>query len=349
MTTGMKYLLLKTTHLFIAFLAMCLLHSCEVDFSPNGEWKETPVIYALFDQDADTTFIRVEKCFLGEGNLLHFAKNKDSVYYAPENLQVEVLSYAANDPNTVSETFPCNYQWHASAGNDFFYEGRRPIYYFISKNKLSTDRTYKVVVRNLQSGHEAKARLTLIKDYRILAPGRDMLQFDEGKRTNKYLTLKWNVQESTQSKGALAKTFQPVIRLHFIEDVTGNGDWQLAHCDMIMPTIRRENTSDQTYTITEKSFLSVMGKQLQQRKTKKQFRDQGQVQAEFIIRACDHSMTTFIDLNKPSEGLASERPQYTNVENGMGLVAARRMYVSKSLYKIHSDVIVNLRTMNVGF
>lgn len=345
----MKYFRQRKTNWLLAFTAIFLLNGCEVEFSPNGEWKEIPVVYALFDQDADTTFIRVEKCFLGEGDLLHFAKNKDSIYYNPSVLQVEVQVFSQSDTNTLLETIPCNHLLHHQTKNDLFYNGERPIYYFVSKNKLSTENLYKVVVRNLQSKHEAKAGLLLIKNYRILAPGRDLLQFDEGKRNNKYLTLKWNVQNSSADKGALAKTFQPVLRLYFQEDITGNGDWQLAYCDMEMATVRRENTLDQTYTVTEKSFMNVMGKKLGERKTRKQFRDEGQLQAEIIVYACDNNMTTYVDLNKPSENLSYERPQYTNVKNGMGLVAARRMHVSKKLNKIHSDIIIGLRTMNVGF
>lgn len=346
----MKYSRTGKTNLWIAFAAIFLLYGCEVEFSPNGEWEEIPVVYALFDQDADTTFIRVEKCFLGDGDFLLFAKNKDSLYYKPDDLQVEVQVFSQSDTNTLLETISCNYLFvHSRAKNDLFYDGERPIYYFVSKNKLSTDNLYRVVVRNTQTKHEAKASLLLIKNYRLLAPGRDLLQFDEGKRNNRYLTLKWTVQDSRTDKGALAKTFQPVLRLYFQEDVTGNGDWQVAHCDMELGTVRRENTLDQTYTVTEKSFMNVMGKKLRERKTRKQFRDDGQLQAEIIIYACDNNMTTYIDLNRPSENLSYERPQYTNVENGMGLVAARRMHVSKKLNRIHPDIIIGLRTMNVGF
>ena len=53
----------------ILIAASLLLSACEVEFSPNAEWREIPVVYCVLDQDDDTTFVRVERCFLGEGNI----------------------------------------------------------------------------------------------------------------------------------------------------------------------------------------------------------------------------------------------------------------------------------------
>ncbi len=53
----------------VLFAASLLLASCEVDFSPNASWREIPVVYCVLDQDDDTSYVRVERCFLGEGSI----------------------------------------------------------------------------------------------------------------------------------------------------------------------------------------------------------------------------------------------------------------------------------------
>ena len=52
--------------------------SCDNDFNPNAEWKETMVVYGLLDQDQDTTWVRVQKCYLGEGDMIAMSSIMDS-------------------------------------------------------------------------------------------------------------------------------------------------------------------------------------------------------------------------------------------------------------------------------
>ena len=60
---------MKTVRIIaILILCVCSFVSCEVEFSPNDKWTEIPVVYCVLDQDDDTSFVRVQRCFLGEGN-----------------------------------------------------------------------------------------------------------------------------------------------------------------------------------------------------------------------------------------------------------------------------------------
>ena len=54
---------------FVAIPLILLFTSCKVEFSPNAEWKEVPVVWCVLDQMDDTTWVRVQRCFLGEDNL----------------------------------------------------------------------------------------------------------------------------------------------------------------------------------------------------------------------------------------------------------------------------------------
>ena len=59
----------------ILILTALLAASCEVDFSPNAPYRETPVVYCLLDQDDDTTWVRVERCFLEEGSIYNYGSD----------------------------------------------------------------------------------------------------------------------------------------------------------------------------------------------------------------------------------------------------------------------------------
>ena len=68
---------------FMPFLLLLLpvLFSCNKELKVNANWKDVTVVYGLLDQTADTTFIKVTKAFLGEGNALQFAQVPDSSNY----------------------------------------------------------------------------------------------------------------------------------------------------------------------------------------------------------------------------------------------------------------------------
>ena len=82
--------------LIVFFLAsLLMLVSCEVEFNPNGDWTETTIVYGVLDQDADTNFIRVQRCFLGEGNYIQFSSQKDSIYYKKDEIEVSKIGRAS--------------------------------------------------------------------------------------------------------------------------------------------------------------------------------------------------------------------------------------------------------------
>ena len=62
-------------------LIICTLAGCEAEFSPEGDYSEQMMVYCLLDKNSDTTFARIERCFLGKGNAVEYASNKDSIYY----------------------------------------------------------------------------------------------------------------------------------------------------------------------------------------------------------------------------------------------------------------------------
>ena len=60
---------------------MIFLYSCEEDFEINAPYQDITVVYGLIDQGQDTIFLKINKAFLGDGNVLEMAKIEDSSEY----------------------------------------------------------------------------------------------------------------------------------------------------------------------------------------------------------------------------------------------------------------------------
>ena len=77
----------------VCYLLSLFFTSCEVEFSPNAKWKNVPVVYCVLDQDDDTTWARVQRCYLSEDNIYSYGQNSDSINYPQGSIEVYLLGY----------------------------------------------------------------------------------------------------------------------------------------------------------------------------------------------------------------------------------------------------------------
>ena len=64
--------------LFMLSLPVFFLEACEEDFDITASYKDVTVVYGLLDLGDDTTYLRINKAFLGDGNALLMAQVEDS-------------------------------------------------------------------------------------------------------------------------------------------------------------------------------------------------------------------------------------------------------------------------------
>ena len=80
-------------YFLLAVTGFTCLSSCEEDFKITAPYKETTVIYGLIDPNSSTQYIRINKTYLGEGNLTEMAKQNDSINFKPTDLEVKLDHY----------------------------------------------------------------------------------------------------------------------------------------------------------------------------------------------------------------------------------------------------------------
>src|SRR6202007_299833 len=75
--------------------------SCKNDLHINAPYKEVPTIYAVLNPQETIQMVRVNKVFLGEGNVADMAKVSDSVNYQPDEISVTLQRFV-NGVQTVA-------------------------------------------------------------------------------------------------------------------------------------------------------------------------------------------------------------------------------------------------------
>ena len=73
-----------------------LFFGCKKDFKTIANWEEKMVVYSLIDIRENEQLIKINKAFLGDGNVLKYAENADSNQYQFP-LDVKLLELDEND------------------------------------------------------------------------------------------------------------------------------------------------------------------------------------------------------------------------------------------------------------
>ena len=127
------------------FPIVFLFTACEVEFSPNAEWKNIPAVYCLLDQDDDTTWVRVQRCYLTNGNIYEYGQVSDSINYPQGTVSVSLLAYT---DGVLKDSMAFNYV-ERNIDSGLFAHRAQPLYWYETRSRLKEDYEYVLTVRNV--------------------------------------------------------------------------------------------------------------------------------------------------------------------------------------------------------
>jgi hypothetical protein len=330
----MRYL--RFMPLFLLLLPV--LYSCDKTLKVNADWKDVTVVYGLLDQTQDTTFIKITKAFLGEGDALQFAKIPDSSTY-PNNLDVILKEY---NGTTLLQDYKCDTITihNKQEGDSVFYYPNQFMYY--SKLKLNENFTYKLYIKNKTTGKEITAQTNLLHDFEVIRP-----QVTASFPIGKSFEVKWNPSKN-------GKRYQLVIRFFYLESLKSNVDsLYMRSIDwLVFNNIKPVDiSSTQPFDLffPGDAFYSVVGSKIDSNAL---VDHRVAYQCSFIFTVAAPELNTYMEVTEPSLSLIQERPGYTNITNGIGLFSARFMNSVDSLsvsQMTKDELKVNAHTKNLGF
>lgn len=324
---------MKRYRFILLALAAWLVTSCEVEFSPNAEYVETPVVYCVLDQDDDTTWVRVEKCFLEEGSIYDYGSQSELYTYPLGTLRVTLIAYrqghqvsAVNLADTL-----------CPRADGVFDNGLQPLYY--TTVSLDTTCMYKLEVRHADNdsliAYTDSIPLLLQTDERlIITPSNTQrFRFISGR-----CRIAWNALEN-------ARHYQPFVRFYYAE----NGDtlYQDLFCNS-------ESTGRLSTDYALQSFLGALKSALEGDTNHKEYVEY----VDIYLTACDENLHVYMNSVNSGSNLNQSTDNYTNIHGGMGVFAARRTHLFKNLQSDNSMNPINssspglrayLKELGIGF
>jgi len=282
------------------------LSSCKTDVDIAGNYKETTIVYGLLNQYDTVQYIRIQKAFLVNDNVLDYTKVPDSIYYKPEDLNVRIEKLNPVN-NQVIQTIPC---FPTQLGKDtgIFAGGNQLIYR--TNAALDSSKLYKLRITNIKTGKEISGTTRLVAGLTVKQPNFGTVIWNSPSRRG--YDIKW-----MPATNGYIYQLQIVFRFTSENVLTG-----VNTPDSLVWTftpIERSGSSEIVYNIPQNAFYRFVQEQLDpvpnvQRKI-------GSLDFRFYVGT--EELNEYISINKPSTGLIQEKPLYTNMENALGIFSAR--------------------------
>ena len=314
----------------IPFFSISLIFSsCSTDFELNAPYETIPVVYGLLDQSKDTQFVKINRSFLGYGNNVDYAAINDCTHFENVVAVLEEYNEFGNliDHDTLKELMVGDLQ------PGIFYEDSQKVYYLETDNdSLKEENTYHLKVSVPDKGLNFDAETDLIKGtwlnfkfqtiLYLAGSGFKVADVDLATTEDGYLeqTLRWTTAER-------GKRYELMLRLHYTEvynDLSEQEkylEWNLGRQISVSSSGGEEMFKD----VSGGSFFNFVETQLQNYENEDQVmkRVLGMDAIEIILTAGNEDLNTYMQVNEPVTGIVTERPIFTNVNNGIGIFASK--------------------------
>ncbi|HNW96845.1 MAG TPA: hypothetical protein PKK00_00375 [Bacteroidales bacterium] len=298
--------------IIFAILLSSLIYGCSTDFDINADWKDISIVYCILNQNETVHYVKINKAFLGDGNAITMAADPDSCTYG-NYLEVTMEEWIDNN-QTRTWLLDTTTIYNKEAGT--FYYPDQVVYKFNAYlDTLDRNTVYKLNIKNKKTGKIIYSETPLVHSFTITKPSANQQAvFNSG---NSY-QVKWY-------SGVNGRLYQTIIRFNYWEKNINTGDSALFHVDWNLGT-QNSKTTDGGEEMSTNYFGQSFYKYLKDvipQKSDVIRRVAHPNDVDFIFTVAADEFYTYMEVNKPTSGVVQEKPEYTNISNGIGLFSSR--------------------------
>jgi hypothetical protein len=315
--------------LLLLFLLL-ITWSCEEDFNINAPYQDITVVFGLLDPGEDTIFLKINKAFLGDGNVMEMAKIEDSSIYV-HGLQATIEEWESGN---LVKSYALDTITIKNKEEGTFYNPYQIIYYTPYQPVTSREYRLKVEVNN----KEVSSVTNLVNDFSISKPsaGSPFIQFRKG--------TDGEIDWSSAKNG---KRYEVVIRIKYKEVLFNSPDTVYKYADWGMGTKKSVNTNggeDLTIKFSNDGFYTFIAAQIPYKDPaiEANVKERYTNSVDYIIAVAANDLNTYMEVNEPSNSIVQERPEFSNISSGIGIFSSRFKNIRTK--KIHPETIQTIKT-----
>lgn len=334
---------LKISALLLTVISVITFFSCSTEIDIIAPKKDVTIIYGLLEANQTTHYIRINKSFVGADSASALASQPGANEYSDEEI-LEAVVRELNANGDITRTFGLQSTYVFSKEEGTFFSDSNKVYYFNAD--LDVTKEYELYLRIKPEGEDEK-EVSAITNVLGSTDGTDLIvtkpvltkpcgsigvDRDAGEvdwvRNGDYRdawSLKWSASNNASSYTSYARFYyrdvyadgtvikDSVIIPMGIEKVTpttNQGEVEFIVSPLEMYLAIGRNVVD--YDFTNDTYTRIVNDTL-----------------DFFIEVANGELATYIEINQPVTDVVQEKPQYTNVVNGIGLFASRYVTSTK--------------------
>ena len=324
---------MKKIFLAIAAFAALILTSCSNKVDLYSYEGDTTIVYAMLDAGADTNYFKITKSFIGNAN--EMAQNYEMSNYKYDEIEVTFSGEFEGSSTIQTITLDTISKWIPYDENSTFYSGRRQTYYYTSQ-RLQEGKEYTLNILRKEDNVNISAKTLTINNFRFKKPiANQILQFKDVKRSS----IEWKVPDPTTLFQSTAAYFEITAYFHYKELMPGSTDTVSRYALWPIGSDKAENlmttsNNDTYYTInyTPEALFTVLRDNQYLKENSPAFVQRFYENFEIRVSAIGEELYNYYIVANSTSAI-QDTPNYTNIENGMGIMSSR---VSKSsLHRIN--------------
>ena len=298
---------MKKKYLILGFFAV-IFTSCDTDFDVNAEWEEVTVVYGLLDagDEMKTQQIKISKAFLGKMDALQMAQFADSINFDQGELAVKVIRVKNNgirDTITLDEV--------PTLRNDGVFNDSIIVYTFENNNFLNSNSEYELLIKNNITGNEVSSITDVISGF----------DFDMGNGYPFGVIKTWipgspSATEFASANLTWGQNYPDKGEQYQIDLIFNYKENNIAK-DLIYTSLVLEGTSQYAFE-GEKFFNFLKNELVRDPLIEREF-----LSIDLVMTVGSQDLKTYRIINEEITGIVQERPQFTNINNGIGLFSSR--------------------------
>jgi hypothetical protein len=298
-------------YVLAALATAAVFAGCKNDFDVMADYKDITLVYGLLNQNDTAHYIKINKAYLGEGNAFLMAGIADSVNYQAADLTVKLEEY---NNSTLTNTFPLIRTVNEIAKDTGLFASDANILYK-STATLNPQRRYKLVINNNKTGTTITSETPMIENLVVTNTQNNQQVNIVGNNSFQFTAA------FKSAKNALV--YSMLIRFKYNEINTVTSQVVTKSIDWTLPNIKSSNTNGgETLQIplNPDGLFQLLANNLGAPGVNIERQTAG---LEFTFYAGGADLSTYLDVNGPSNTLQQEKPEYTNITNGLGIFSSR--------------------------
>jgi hypothetical protein len=348
-------------NLFAAVVIFLIVgNSCETDFDTTAPYQDITVVYGLLDPKDSNQYIKINKAFLSEDNVLKYALMEDSNSY-PFPLDVTVEEYTKSGNLAKIHYFDTTTIYNKEPG--LFYNPEQVVYRWQGPDFpiaaipildfsivppdtigyeyfwLNAENNYKLLIKNPKTDKLIYSESLLLKDVEFTRPQTHI-------HTIRFVTNPQTVREFTWKRIDNAGKYEFELRFNFRELDFGSTDTIDRYVALSTSSFYgTSGSSTLSSYFSDDRFYSLSRNRIpySDPARESQVKDRFSGQVNLIVSAAEEQFAFYLQVNEPSTSIVQEKPQYSNIENGIGIFSSR---IKKVRYlRLHPESLVDLQNI----